>query len=98
MENQNENQPEANNEEQTTMTPELLLSSLVNHLGTEHLVVMSLDGFEKINNILQEDEEMYQKVIDLKLPIVPLSLKPQEEQSRIITPDGNKTKEGIIIH
>ena len=85
-------------EDSAIVSPEQLLSSIV-HICGEEFVVIPLFGWGKIVETIKEstDETLIQKLDTLKVPVVPVSLQPKEEESRIIMPNGSPRGESKII-
>lgn len=93
-------------QEALTVTPEMLLAQIVNNIGNE-FVVIPTGGWAKVVETIGEIEKeikeidasvsILQRFQDLQIPVIPVSLAPKEEESRIITPTDMPTGDSNII-
>ena len=81
------------------VTPDMLLAQIVTHIG-EEFVVIRMDGWAAIVGTIKDssDEGLLQTMDDLKIPVIPISLKgkPPEDESLIIKPNDTQDS-GIIM-
>lgn len=94
---------EMQEQEATTVSPEMLLNQLVAYVG-EEFVVISTGGWMTIVKALQDIDESDEKpdsiisiMEGLKVPVVPVSLASKKEESSIIMPDSALDGESRII-
>jgi len=97
------NEVEVPNEEQMTVTPDMLLAQIVSYIG-EQFVVIPTGGWLKIVKTLQEydpekdGDDLISLMEGLKVPVIPISLVPKNaEDSNIITPNGMPSGDSNII-
>lgn len=93
---------QASTEETMTVTPEALLGQIVSYIG-EEFVVIPTSGWQAIVKSLHEYKDdsggtIIEILEKLKIPVIPISLSPKEEESRIILPnDTPKNGSNIIV-
>lgn len=87
-----------NNEEAQVISAEVLLANLVTILG-EDFVVIDLFGWGEIVRTIHEssDETLLDKLDALKVRVIPVSLQPKKEESRILLPNGMPQGDSKII-
>ena len=85
-------------QEAITVTPEMLLAQIVAHIG-EEFVVIPTNGWIKIVETIKssKDESLADVLQALGVPVIPVSLAPKKEESRIITPGDMPKGDGKII-
>ena len=81
------------------VSPDMLLAEIVKHIGPD-FVVIPMKGWGSIVKVIQDykDEQLLDDMENLKVPVVPVSLTPKDEESRIILPtDAPKGESKIIV-
>jgi hypothetical protein len=107
MSNQNEtgmNDVPQMGQEAITVSAEMLLAQIVGAIG-EEFVVIPTHGWMAIVQTLQEwqnsehdeDDDLLEKLENLGVPVIPVSLTSKEEEKRILTPDDIRGDSRIII-
>ena len=103
MSNETEVNNEVQEEQQLTVTPDMLLAQIVSYIG-EEFVVIPTAGWLKIVKTLKEydpekDERSLLDIMEgLKIPVIPISLVPKDvDESRIITPNDTPAGDSNII-
>lgn len=98
---------EIQGQEAITVSAEMLLAQIVNSVG-EEFVIIPTDGWMMIVKTIQkytEDamseegtkENLLKNLEGLGIPVVPVSLAPKEEESRIIMPNDIPAGDSTII-
>jgi len=99
MQNENNVQPVPMMEQEAVnVTPEGLLAQIVALIGPEFVIIPTA-GWQAVVKTIQssEDKDLAQHLEDLRVPVIPVSLAPVKEESRILTPNGMPAGESRII-
>ena len=85
-------------QEAVTVSPEMLLAQIVQVIGPEFVVIPTAGWFKIVETLRESsDETLLQTLEDLRVPVVPVSLAPQQPKSPIIMPNDAPPGESRII-